>query len=86
MFYLFGVILNFQIIGAHFLEETLRNVIGVSPEIMNSSWERPVQILGVNFLLYWIARLRSLYALRHVTIVAVCVILYIMFVSRRNNL
>jgi len=47
---------------------------------MESSWERPVQILAVNVLLYWIARLRSLYALRHATIVSVCVILYVMMV------
>jgi amino acid permease len=78
--YLLGGLSNFQINSAHFIQGVLGNIIGVSPTDINSSWEWPVQIAIVNVILFWIARAKTLNALRHITLVIVGVIVYITLV------
>ena len=80
LFYMFGSMTNFQVVASHFLQDVLQNVFKVPANIINSSWERPVQIFAVNILLYWIARAKNLYALRYITFVTVFILMYITMV------
>jgi len=78
---MFGTMTNFQVVAAGFLQDVLSKVFAVPDNIINTPWEKPVQILAINCLLYWVARAKDLYALRYITFVTVGVLLYTTIVS-----
>ena len=78
---MFGTMTNFQVVAANFLQGVLSKVFTVPDNIINAKWEKPVQILAINCLLYWVARAKDLYALRYITFVTVFVLLYTTIVS-----
>lgn len=49
---MFGTMTNFQVVAAGFLQTVLYDIFGVPDSTINSDWEKNVQILAVNILLY----------------------------------
>jgi len=73
--YLVGLITNFQITGSEFIGKVLNSIESLD-NIMSSRYERPLQIIIFNLLLYPVVCLKDLYFLRFGSIGIIGIIIY----------